>query len=151
MAAAGTAGASREMTETAESENVALVRRYFDLLDGRVAGDISELFAADAQLYIPTFGIIHGAGTFAELSSGVAQRAKVRHSTHHVDEFNVIEHGDTIVVEGTSEGETVNGQRWDGRKTIGGRFCNVFEVRHGRIARLHVYVDPDFCREDTAR
>jgi ketosteroid isomerase-like protein len=27
----------------------------------------------------------------------------------------------------------------------------VFEVRHGRIARLHVYVDPDFCREDTAR
>jgi ketosteroid isomerase-like protein len=139
------------MTETTVHNNLALVRRYFDLLDGRIAGDIRKLFAPGAQLYIPKCGIVHGAENFEKLRSAAAQKTVVRYSTHHVDEFNVMEHRNTIVVEGTTEGETVNGQRWDGRKTISGRFCNVFELEHGRITRMHVYLDPDFGPDDTRR
>jgi len=29
-------------------------------------------------------------------------------------------------------------------KTPGGRFCNVFKFRDGRISSLHIYLDPDY-------
>jgi ketosteroid isomerase-like protein len=131
------------MTDNGVSDNVALVRRYFDVIDGRSAVDIRDLFAADVQLYFSKRGIVYGADVLPDVMSGASHT--IRYSTHHVDELNVIEQGDTIVVEGTTEGETVKGQRWDGRKTKSGRFCNVFEVR------MHVYLDPDFGAEDTGR
>ena len=36
-------------------------------------------------------------------------------------------------------------------KTPGGRFCNVFKFRDGRISSLHIYLDPDYTGEDEAR
>src|SRR5438128_281202 len=38
-----------------------------------------------------------------------------------------------------------------GGKTPGGRFCNVFKFRDGRISSLHIYLDPDYTGEDEAR
>ncbi|PYU50807.1 MAG: hypothetical protein DMG53_02535 [Acidobacteria bacterium] len=35
--------------------------------------------------------------------------------------------------------------------TPGGRFCNVFKFRDGRIMSLHIYLDPDYTGEDEAR
>lgn len=132
----------RKMTETTTSQNLALVRRYFDIVDGRIEGDVRELFEPNVQLFFPKSGIVLGADVVEEVRSASTQ--SFRCFFHHVDEFTIIEHGETVVVEGTHEGETVSGQRWDGRKTIAGRFCSVFEIRQGRIARMHVYLDPDF-------
>jgi hypothetical protein len=40
------------------------------------------------------------------------------------------------------------GKSWAGGKTPGGRFCNVFKFRDGRISSLHIYLDPDYTGED---
>jgi hypothetical protein len=58
--------------------------------------------------------------------------------------------GDRVAVEGVSAGR-MNGVTWSGGATPGGRFCNVFEFRGERIARLHVYLDPDYLGEDESR
>src|SRR5215470_6729671 len=41
--------------------------------------------------------------------------------------------------------------RGQAAKTPGGRFCNVFKFRDGRISSLHIYLDPDYTGEDEAR
>jgi hypothetical protein len=58
--------------------------------------------------------------------------------------------GDRIAVEGVSTGR-MRGVTWSGGTTPGGRFCNVFEFRDDLIARLHVYLDPDYLGEDESR
>jgi hypothetical protein len=55
-----------------------------------------------------------------------------------------------LIVEGTSKG-TIDGKSWEGGKTAGGRFCNVFRFRDNLIANVHVYLDPDYTGEDQAR
>jgi hypothetical protein len=45
----------------------------------------------------------------------------------------------------------MSGKSWAGGKTPGGRFCNVFKFRDGRISSLHIYLDPDYTGEDEAR
>jgi hypothetical protein len=52
--------------------------------------------------------------------------------SHHIGEFKILELFETAVVEGTTEGATVAGLSWDGRATLGGRFCNVFEIQRER-------------------
>lgn len=46
---------------------------------------------------------------------------------------------DYLIVEGTSPGRMA-GKSWAGGKTPGGRFCNVFKFRDGRISSLHIYL-----------
>ena len=137
------------MTAHRESANVGLVRKYFDICDGRTRGDIGELFSPDVEIYIPKYGIERGLGVvsnFIALAADLYQRI-----SHHIDEFKILELGDTVVVEGTTEGATVAGLSWDGRATLGGRFCNVFEIQRGLISRMYVYADPDNCSLDAAR
>jgi ketosteroid isomerase-like protein len=64
--------------------------------------------------------------------------------------LNFIPAGDYLVVEGSSEGR-MSGKAWAGGETPGGRFCNVFKFRDGRISSLHIYLDPDYTGEDEAR
>ena len=40
---------------------------------------------------------------------------------------------------------------WAGGETPGGRFCNVFHFRDGKIDRIYVYLDPDYGGEDRDR
>ena len=35
--------------------------------------------------------------------------------------------------------------------TLNGRWCDVFEIRDGKIQRLFIYLDPDYGDADTAR
>ena len=42
-------------------------------------------------------------------------------------------------------------EKGEAGKTPGGRFCNVFEFRDNLIARVHVYLDPDYVSEDEPR
>jgi hypothetical protein len=69
---------------------------------------------------------------------------------HDYDRLKFIPSADYLVVEGTSQGR-MSGKSWAGGKTSGGRFCNVFKFRDGRISSLHIYLDPDYTGEDEAR
>ena len=40
---------------------------------------------------------------------------------------------------------------WAGGETSGGRYCSVFKFRDGRIASVHIYLDPHYTGEDEAR
>ena len=56
---------------------------------------------------------------------------------HEDANFVFIPGGDRVAVEGVSARQ-MSGMTWSGGTTRGGRFCNVFEFRGDRIARLHV-------------
>ncbi|WP_433171477.1 nuclear transport factor 2 family protein [Actinoallomurus sp. CA-150999] len=131
-----------------DSTNVATAKRFYEIADGRATGDLTELFTEDVQIYVPKFGA--GTGHEAMIAAGKG-RAQFRRMAHHADEFEIVEHDDRVIVEGTTEGETVTGRTWDGRETVPGHFCAVFDFRDGRICRMHVYFDPDLGHEDTAR
>ena len=69
---------------------------------------------------------------------------------HDYDTLNFMPSGDFVAVEGTSKGR-LSGKSWAGGDTPGGRFCNVFKFRDGRISSVHIYLDPDYTGEDEAR
>lgn len=127
-----------------DSPNASTIKRFYDINDGRITGDLAALFTDDVQLYTPHLGIAHG---LEGMAAGHLGRAMIKHMSHHVDEFKFVEQKDLVIVEGTTQGETLSGRTWDGRKTIAGHFCAVFEFRDGKISRMHVYFDPDFERE----
>ncbi|MFC8662028.1 nuclear transport factor 2 family protein [Streptomyces sp. NPDC057199] len=137
------------MTATKTSAYVEVIRQFFDIGDERAEGDIAALFTEDVQVYFPKYGIGHGREALMEVGKG--RYELFPRMTHHMDQFRFTEQGNTVVVEGTTEGETASGRSWDGRETIAGHFCSVFEFRDGRIARMHVYVDPDLGNEDADR
>ena len=61
---------------------------------------------------------------------------------HDYDNLIFIPSGDHLVIEGISHGR-MSGKSWARGKTPGGRFCNIFKFRDGRISSVHVYLDPD--------
>jgi len=73
--------------------------------------------------------------------------------THHYDGFTWYMTGtDSFAVEGTSEGSHRDGTWTAGDPDWGaGRFCDCFTVRDGKIARLFIYLDPDYAGQDTDR
>ena len=127
---------------TGQDADLAVVLRYFAIADGREQGDLLALFADDAEVYFPKYGVGRGAAALGEIGGGLGQF--VKRMEHQVEAFGVIRSGSKIVIEGTSRGETADGGRWEGGKTVGGRFCSVFDVRDGRIHRMYVYLDPDY-------
>lgn len=129
----------------ADSPKQATIRRFYDICDGRIESDVTALFTDDVQLYSPHFGIAHGLEGLAAAHRG---RATIKNLFHHVDEFKFFEQADHVIVEGTTQGETLSRRTWDGRKTIAGHFCAVFDFRDGKISRMHVYFDPNFDREE---
>ena len=116
--------------------------------DGR---SILELFAEDAQVYFPKWGVAKGRDEIGHLFGDVG--ATLKSIRHDYDRFNYVMTGtDTFAVEGTSVGEHRDGSWKAGSPEHGaGRWCDVFEVRHGLIARCFIYLDPDYACTDTGR
>ena len=106
------------------------------------------MFHPDFQLYFPKFGIGRGPESFLQMVSGFA--GELESIQHDFTNYNFIATGPYVVVEGTTRGR-MKGKSWSAGETPGGRFCNVFEFRDGLIARVHVYLDPDYLGEDEAR
>ena len=130
-----------------DEEKIQIAREYLMRIDqGRA--DILELFHEDAEIYFPKFGFGFGRNSFFEMVKGF--EGSLEYIQHDYDRLNFISSGDYLVVEGTSEGR-MSGKAWAGGKTPGGRFCNVFRFRDGRISSLHIYLDPDYTGEDEAR
>jgi ketosteroid isomerase-like protein len=130
-----------------DEKKTAIVRDYFRFAD---TGDpkLMDLFHEDAIFYFPKFGVARGRTSILEMVKGFA--GVLDWIRHDYASLVFTPSGDRIAVEGMSEGKMVGGT-WKGGTTPGGRFCNVFEFRGERIARLHVYLDPDYLGEDNAR
>ena len=130
-----------------DQDKIAIAREYFMRADqGRP--DVLDLFQEDAELYFPKFGFGFGRQSLFEMVKGF--EGSLEFIQHDYDRLNFIPSGDFVIVEGTSRGK-LSGKTWEGGKTPGGRFCNVFKFRDGLIASVHVYLDPDYTGEDEAR
>jgi ketosteroid isomerase-like protein len=130
----------------ADVDRKGVVLDYFRRLDR--GGDFLDLFADDARVFYPKWGIATGVDEIGTLFGDVAEL--VTSMSHDYETFNYVIDGDVVVVEGTSTGETVDGSEWRPDGTPGGgRWCDVFEVRDGEIRRLFIYLDPDYAGADT--
>ena len=141
---------SRDLTAVLQhddQEKIKIARDYFVRADqGRP--DLLELFQEDVEIYFPKFGLGFGRNSFHEMVKGF--EGALESIQHDYDCLTFIPSADYLVVEGTSQGR-MSGKSWAGGKTPGGRFCNVFKFRDGRISSLHIYLDPDYTGEDKAR
>jgi ketosteroid isomerase-like protein len=115
------------------------------------SGTVLDLFAEDAQVYFPKWGLATGIEEIGRLFTDVG--GTLTRITHHHANINWIVTGsDTIVAEGTTHGEHRDGPWRAGEPDWGaGRWCDVFEIREGKIQRCFVYLDPDYAGRDTDR
>jgi len=127
-----------------DQEKIKIAREYLIRADqGRP--DVLDLFHEDAEIYFPKFGFGFGRNSFLAMVKGF--EGVLEYIQHDYDRLNFILSADYLIVEGTSQGR-MSGKSWTGGETPGGRFCNVFKFRDGRISSLHIYLDPDYTGED---
>lgn len=114
-------------------------------------GSILDLFADDAQVCFPKWGLAEGRERIGQLFTEVG--GTVQSIKHHYAEFNwIFSGGDVLVAEGTSHGEHRDGPWRAGDPEWGaGRWCDVFEIRDWKIQRVFIYLDPDYAGKDTDR
>ncbi len=114
-------------------------------------GSILDLFAIDAQVYFPKWGLANGKKEIGRLFTDVG--ATLKSIVHQYASLNfVFSGGDIVVCEGTSYGEHREGPWRAGVPEYGaGRWCDVFEIRDWLIQRCFIFLDPDYAGRDTAR
>jgi SnoaL-like domain len=114
-------------------------------------GSILDLFADDAQVYFPKWGLASGKEQVGKLFTEIG--STIKSIEHHFASFNFIFSGsDYIVCEGTSHGVHRDGPWRAGVPEHGaGRWCDVFEIRDWKIQRCFIYLDPDYAGKDTDR
>jgi ketosteroid isomerase-like protein len=113
-------------------------------------GSILDLFADDAQVYFPKWGVAAGKEQIGRLFTDVG--GTIKSIEHHFSNFNWVIAGDMVVCEGTSHGEHRDGPWRAGVPETGaGRWCDVFEIRDWKIQRCFIYLDPDYAGQDTER
>ena len=112
-------------------------------------GSIMDLFADDAQVFFPKWGLATGKKQIQQLFTDFG--AGIKSILHDYATFNWIMTGtDMFAVEGTSFGEYKDGPCGAG-VSHAGRWCDVFEVRDFLIQRCFIYLDPDYAGLDTKR
>src|SRR5882757_3855810 len=137
--------ATQTMTDE-QRKSVAL--EYLKALDNAgmtsTGGSLLDLFADDAQVMFPKWGLATGKEQIGQLFADVGGTFLSLH--HHYAELNYVFSGsDVFVVEGTSHGEHKDGPWRVGLPDWGaGRWCDVFEVRDFLIQRCFIYLDPDY-------
>jgi len=130
-----------------DKEKIAIARDYFIKVD-QGSPQVLDLFQEDAEIYFPKFGLGFGRKSLFDMVKGF--EGKLEFIQHDYENLNIMPSGDFVIVEGTSKGKLA-GKTWEGGKTPGGRFCNVFKFRGNLIASVHIYLDPDYTGEDVAR
>ncbi len=112
-------------------------------------GTILDLFADDAQVYFPKWGLATGKDQIGQLFTDVG--GTLQSILHDYATFNwIMTGGDVFACEGTSAGEHSDGP-WRAGVTHAGRWCDVFEVRDFLIQRCFIYLYPDYAGLDTDR
>ena len=114
-------------------------------------GSILDLFADDAQVFFPKWGLATGKAEIGRLFTDFS--GLLRSILHDYATFNFIMTGtDVFACEGTSHGEHQDGPWRAGDPDWGaGRWCDVFEVRDFLIQRCFIYLDPDYAGGDKGR
>ena len=114
-------------------------------------GSILDLFADDAQVFFPKWGLATGKTQIGQLFTDFS--GLLRGILHDYATFNFIMTGtDVFACEGTSAGTHQDGAWRAGAPESGaGRWCDVFEIRDWKIQRVFIYLDPDYAGKDTAR
>jgi ketosteroid isomerase-like protein len=144
---------SRETMTDEQRRSVAL--EYLKAFDnGGVTSDgggLLDLFADDAQVYFPKWGLATGKDEIGQMFGDVG--GTIESIKHHYSHFNWICSGsDLVVCEGTSQGVHRDGPWSSGDpEWKAGRWCDVFEIRDWKIHRCFIYLDPDYASLDTAR
>jgi ketosteroid isomerase-like protein len=135
-------GSSEEAPVSAE-ENKAMVRRMYEALAEGDPGPFRAAFADDVVYTIIgstiASGTFHGMhelveGVLKPLGRGLAGPLVLTPTT-------IVAEGDTVVVELTGAGKTRAGGRYDNV------YCQVLQVRDGRITRLTEYLDTELVTE----
>lgn len=135
---------TQQMTDE-QRRSVAL--EYLKRLDR--GDDIFDLFADDAEVYFPKWGVATGRTEYEKLFADLGSLLSgIKHDYAY---FNYVVAGDTVVVEGTSSGTTADGTQWRAGVSHAGRWCDVFEIRDFLIQRCFIYLDPDYAGADTDR
>lgn len=137
-----------------DEQRKAIALDYIYALDHGTTQDgrkIIDLFAEDAQLYFPKWGVAQGHEEIQLLLSDISK--PIQHIEHHVEDITWILSGsDLLVAEGTSHGQHVDGPWRAGSPDWGsGRWCDVFEIRENKIQRVFIYLDPDYAGLDKDR
>ncbi len=130
-----------------DQKNLEIAKEYFRRGDAQDP-ELLKLFHKDLQFYFPKFGIGRGPESVLQMVGGFA--GDLEAIEHDISQYLFVARDPFVIVEGTTRGR-MHGKTWEGGKTPGGRFCNVFEFRDGLIVRCHVYLDPDYVSEDEAR
>lgn len=114
-------------------------------------GSILDLFADDAQVYFPKWGLATGKDQIGQMFGDIG--GTLKSIVHHYSDFTwIFSDGDMLVCEGTSHGEHNDGPwRADVPQWAAGRWCDVFEIRDWKIQRCFIYLDPDYAGKDVAR
>lgn len=114
-------------------------------------GSILDLFADDAQVYFPKWGLATGKDQIGQMFGDIG--GTLKSIVHHYSDFTwIFSGGDMLVCEGTSHGEHNDGPwRADVPQWAAGRWCDVFEIRDWKIQRCFIYLDPDYAGKDVAR
>lgn len=136
------------MNATSQTRMIDTAKAHFEQTDN---GNFPvELFAPDFEFYFPKFGVGRGVDEFRELASGL--RAAGLRFQHHRDQLKYMVSGQHLIVEGTTLGSDTEGRSWNGGETPGGRFSSVFDFNDaGLIARMFIYLDPDYTSLDNDR
>src|SRR3978361_59400 len=114
-------------------------------------GSILDLFADDAQVMFPKWGLATGKDEIGRLFTDIG--SSLSSIQHHYAEFTWIFSGsDLVVVEGTSHGEHKDGPWRAGVPEWGaGRCGDVFEIRAFLLSRRSISLAPDYAGKDPAR
>ncbi len=136
-----------------DEQRKSVVLEYLKAFDNKgvtsTGGSILDLFADDAQVFFPKWGLATGKKEVGKLFTDFG--ALLREIRHDYATFNFIMTGsDVFACEGTSYGVHQDGP-WRAGVTHAGRWCDVFEVRDFLIQRCFIYLDPDYAGRDTAR
>lgn len=118
-------------------ERKSVANEYLKNLDG--GKNFFHLFAEDAEVFFPDWGVAVGLDSIKNLFEDLG--AKVEDFRHHHAYINWIISDDYLVAEGSSEGKLKSGESWTDSK-----WCDVFEIRDGKIHRLYIYLDPEYSR-----
>lgn len=154
-ASGGAAKAALTRSTMTNEQRKSVILEYLKAFDrggkNTDGSSILDLFADDAQVYFPKWGIATGKKEIGKLFGDIG--GTLKSIRHDYSSFNWIFSGsDMVVCEGTSSGMHRNGPWRAGVPEWGaGRWCDVFEIRDWKIVRVFIYLDPDYAGKDTAR
>jgi ketosteroid isomerase-like protein len=120
-----------------DEERKSIAWEYLKALD--TGKEFLHLFDEDAEVFFPNWGVARGASEYIKLFNELSNLVEV--FKHHHAYINWIMQGDMVVAEGSSEGKLKSGETWSDSK-----WCDVFEIREGKIKRLYIYLDPEYSR-----